>query len=79
MRILVIGAEGTVGKAVVHELGRRHDIVTAGRSSGEASAASETANAPARILAAPVSGNTVCASTAMNSALAPARINAAKP
>jgi NAD(P)-dependent dehydrogenase (short-subunit alcohol dehydrogenase family) len=34
VRILVIGAEGTVGKAVVHELGRRHDIVTAGRSSG---------------------------------------------
>ncbi len=35
MRILAIGAEGTVGKAVVHELGRRHDIVTAGRSSGD--------------------------------------------
>jgi NAD(P)-dependent dehydrogenase (short-subunit alcohol dehydrogenase family) len=35
MRILVIGAEGTVGNAVVHELGRRHDIVTAGRSTGD--------------------------------------------
>jgi nucleoside-diphosphate-sugar epimerase len=35
MRILVIGAEGTVGKAAVNELGRRHDIVKAGRSSGD--------------------------------------------
>lgn len=35
MRILVIGAEGTVGKAAVNELGRRHEIVTAGRSSGD--------------------------------------------
>jgi NAD(P)-dependent dehydrogenase (short-subunit alcohol dehydrogenase family) len=35
VRILVIGAEGTVGKAVVHELGRRHEIVKAGRSSGD--------------------------------------------
>ena len=35
IRILVIGAEGTVGKAVVAELGRRHDIVKAGRKSGD--------------------------------------------
>lgn len=35
MRILVIGAEGTVGKAAVAELGRRHDIVKAGRKSGD--------------------------------------------
>ncbi len=35
MRILAIGAEGTVGKAAVNELGRRHEVVTAGRSSGE--------------------------------------------
>ncbi|MGQ0483828.1 MAG: short chain dehydrogenase [Hyphomicrobiales bacterium] len=35
MRILAIGAQGTVGKAAVNELGRRHEIVTAGRSSGD--------------------------------------------
>ena len=35
MRILVVGAEGTVGKAAVSELGRRHEIIKAGRSSGE--------------------------------------------
>ena len=36
MRILVVGAEGTVGKAAVNALKQRHDIVKAGRSSGEA-------------------------------------------
>lgn len=35
MRVLVVGASGTVGQAVVKELGRRHEIVTAGRSSGD--------------------------------------------
>ncbi len=35
MRILVVGASGTVGQAAVKELGRRHEIVTAGRSSGD--------------------------------------------
>ena len=35
MRILVVGAEGMVGKAAVGELGRRHEIIKAGRSSGE--------------------------------------------
>ena len=35
MRILVVGASGTVGKAAVQELSRRHQIVTAGRSSGD--------------------------------------------
>ena len=35
MRILVVGAEGTVGKAAVSELGRRHEIIKAGRNSGE--------------------------------------------
>ncbi len=34
MRILVIGAEGTVGRAAVAALGARHEIVKAGRSSG---------------------------------------------
>lgn len=35
MRILIIGATGTIGRAVVGELGGRHEIVTAGRSSGD--------------------------------------------
>lgn len=34
MRILVVGGEGTVGKAAVTALGMRHEIVTAGRTSG---------------------------------------------
>lgn len=34
-RILVVGASGTLGRAVAAELGARHDIVTAGRSSGD--------------------------------------------
>lgn len=35
MRILVVGASGTVGQAAVKELSRRHEIITAGRSSGD--------------------------------------------
>lgn len=35
MKILVVGASGIIGRAVVAELGARHDIVTAGRSSGD--------------------------------------------
>ena len=35
MKIIVIGAAGTIGRAVVERLGRHHDIVTAGRDSGE--------------------------------------------
>ena len=35
MRILIIGASGIIGRAVVHELGGRHELVTAGRSSGD--------------------------------------------
>lgn len=34
MRILLIGAEGTLGRAVAAELGARHEIVAAGRRSG---------------------------------------------
>ena len=34
MRILVVGARGTIGRSVVAELGARHDIVEAGRTSG---------------------------------------------
>jgi NAD(P)-dependent dehydrogenase (short-subunit alcohol dehydrogenase family) len=35
MKILIVGAGGTLGRAVVAELGARHAIVTAGRSSGD--------------------------------------------
>lgn len=35
MKILLVGASGTIGKAVAAELGARHTIITAGRSSGE--------------------------------------------
>ena len=35
MRILIAGASGTIGQAVVKDLSRRHDIVKAGRSSGD--------------------------------------------
>jgi NAD(P)-dependent dehydrogenase (short-subunit alcohol dehydrogenase family) len=33
--VLVIGGTGTIGSAVVRELGKRHRVITAGRSSGE--------------------------------------------
>ena len=35
MKVVVIGAAGTVGKAVVEQLGQRHEIVTVGSSSGQ--------------------------------------------
>lgn len=35
MRILVVGASGTLGSAIRRELGSRHEIVTAGRHSGD--------------------------------------------
>lgn len=35
MRILIVGASGIIGGAVVGELGPRHDLLTAGRSSGD--------------------------------------------
>jgi NAD(P)-dependent dehydrogenase (short-subunit alcohol dehydrogenase family) len=35
MRILVVGAEGTVGKAAISDLSKRHEIVSAGRNSGQ--------------------------------------------
>ena len=34
MKVVVIGASGTVGKSVVEELGKRHEIVTVGAGSG---------------------------------------------
>ncbi|MNZ22135.1 short chain dehydrogenase [compost metagenome] len=35
MKIILIGASGTLGKAVANELGQRHDIVGVGRNSGD--------------------------------------------
>lgn len=35
MRILLIGASGTIGRAVAEELSARHELVRAGRSSGD--------------------------------------------
>lgn len=36
MRILVIGASGTIGRPLCAELKQRHDVVAAGRSGGDA-------------------------------------------
>jgi len=35
MKIIVIGASGAVGSAACDELGRRHDVIRAGRNSGD--------------------------------------------
>lgn len=35
MKIVVIGATGTIGKAVVDELAKRHEVVSVGHSAGE--------------------------------------------
>lgn len=35
MKVIVIGAAGTIGRAVVEQLGARHDVVQVGRTSGQ--------------------------------------------
>ncbi|EAQ67655.1 short chain dehydrogenase [Marinomonas sp. MED121] len=35
MRIILVGASGTIGTAVKAELDHRHDVITAGRNSGD--------------------------------------------
>jgi NAD(P)-dependent dehydrogenase (short-subunit alcohol dehydrogenase family) len=35
MRVLVVGASGTIGSAIVAELGGRHEIISVGKSSGD--------------------------------------------
>ncbi|MGE8273045.1 short chain dehydrogenase [Stenotrophomonas geniculata] len=35
MKILLVGASGTLGQAVARQLGQQHQILTAGRNSGE--------------------------------------------
>ena len=36
MKVLIVGASGTIGRAVAAELGKRHEVIAAGRSSGDA-------------------------------------------
>lgn len=35
MKVLLVGASGTIGRAVAAELGQRHEVIGAGRTSGE--------------------------------------------
>lgn len=35
MKILIIGAEGEIGRIITSKLAKRHEIITAGRNSGE--------------------------------------------
>jgi NAD(P)-dependent dehydrogenase (short-subunit alcohol dehydrogenase family) len=35
MKVIIIGAGGTIGRAVVEQLGARHEIITAGKNSGQ--------------------------------------------
>lgn len=35
MNVIVIGAAGTIGRAIVEELGRRHNIITVGKTRGQ--------------------------------------------
>jgi NAD(P)-dependent dehydrogenase (short-subunit alcohol dehydrogenase family) len=51
-RVLVIGGCGTIGSAVVRELGRRHRVVTAGRGSGDLRVAIEDAASVRALFAA---------------------------
>ena len=35
MKVMIVGASGTIGRAIVAELEQRHDIIAAGRTSGD--------------------------------------------
>ena len=35
MKIALIGASGTIGRAVAHELSQRHEIITVGKTQGQ--------------------------------------------
>lgn len=35
MKVIVVGGTGTIGKAVVQELSQRHEVIAAGKSSGD--------------------------------------------
>lgn len=67
LRILLVGASGTIGRAVAAELGARHDIVTAGRTSGDVRMdIADPASIIAGIRAAGPVDAVACASGAVN-------------
>ncbi|MGO9770987.1 MAG: short chain dehydrogenase [Roseiarcus sp.] len=79
LRILVIGASGVLGRAVVAELGARHDIVSAGSKSGDVRLdIADPASIVAGLAAAGPLDAVACAAGAVNfaplSAVAPAPI-----
>jgi NAD(P)-dependent dehydrogenase (short-subunit alcohol dehydrogenase family) len=79
LRILVIGASGVLGRAVVAELGARHEIVSAGSKSGDIRLdIADPASVVAGLKAAGPLDAVACAAGAVNfaplSAVAPAPI-----
>jgi len=79
LRILVIGASGVLGRAIVAELSPRHNIVSAGSKSGDVRIdISDPASIEAGLKAAAPLDAVVCAAGAVNfaalSAIKPARI-----
>jgi NAD(P)-dependent dehydrogenase (short-subunit alcohol dehydrogenase family) len=79
LRILVIGASGVLGKAIVAELGQRHDIVGAGSKSGDVRIdIADPASIVAGLKAAGPLDAAVCAAGAVNfdglAQIKPARI-----
>jgi NAD(P)-dependent dehydrogenase (short-subunit alcohol dehydrogenase family) len=79
LRILVIGASGVLGRAIVAELGARHDIVAAGSKSGDLRIdIADPASIVAGLKAAGPLDAVVCAAGAVNfaplGAIAPAPI-----
>jgi NAD(P)-dependent dehydrogenase (short-subunit alcohol dehydrogenase family) len=51
MKILLVGAHGTVGRAITTELGPRHSLISAGRRSGDVQLDLTDADGFARVLA----------------------------
>ncbi|MGD1036250.1 MAG: short chain dehydrogenase [Roseiarcus sp.] len=79
LRILVVGASGVLGRAVVAELGQRHEIVAAGSKSGDIRLdIADPASIAAGLRAAGPLDAIACAAGAVNfaplSAIAPAPI-----
>jgi NAD(P)-dependent dehydrogenase (short-subunit alcohol dehydrogenase family) len=79
MRILVVGASGTLGRAIVAELGARHEVIAAGSKSGDIRIdIADPASIEAGLAAAGALDAVVCAAGAVNftplSAIAPAGV-----
>jgi len=79
LRILLIGAGGTLGRAVVSELGARHDVVSAGSKSGDIRVdIADPASIVASLAAAGPLDAVACAAGAVNfaplGAIAPAGV-----